>query len=130
MDRDRLQSTVDAIRTVSAPPKPVPPPGRDDHAVPPVGSIVLIVCAILAAAFLLVGCASAPLVTGPETVRVEVPVPVKCIAAADVPRRPAPTRVDVDRASRTQVAAAVGADLLALDEYARKAAAAIAACTE
>ena len=77
----------------------------------------------------LTGCATTPeLVTGPQTVRVEVPIRVKCISMSDLPQYPAPTPVDVATATREQVAAAVAADLLAIEDYAKRADVALRAC--
>lgn len=82
-------------------------------------------------ALLLSACASAPqLETGPRTVRVEVPVTRPCIAAADAPQPPKVVLVDPQTASREQLAAALGANVYALLAYARRADAAIRACTQ
>ncbi len=87
---------------------------------------------IVVGAFVLTGCATPPpLVTGPTTVRVEIPVKVLCIAAADVPALPAKTRVpDIAKATKLQIAAATGADLYALDVYAAQANAALLSCAQ
>ena len=91
-------------------------------------SVVIVGLVLMA---LLSGCASAPpLETGPQTVRVEVPVARPCIAAADVPVPPRVVLVDPDTASREQLAAALGANVYALLAYARRADAALKACTE
>lgn len=82
-------------------------------------------------AVLLSGCATAPpLVTGPQTVRVEIPVAVPCIAVADIPAVPKVTRIDAKAATRLQVAAGTAADLRAHEAYAKTANALLVACAE
>lgn len=83
----------------------------------------------LVMASIVAGCSTAPvLVTGPTTVRVEIPVAVPCIAAADIPPRPVLVRVDPARASREQIAAATAANSIALRDYATRADAALKSC--
>ena len=87
------------------------------------------IVAILFAA-LLAGCATAPpLETGPKTVRVEIPVRVPCIAPADAPAVPRPVTVNPETATREQLAAALGATVYALRDYAKRADAVIVPCT-
>jgi hypothetical protein len=62
--------------------------------------------------------------------RVEVPVRVPCIAVADVPPVPKATRVDPAKVDTRQLAAAVAADLLALDVYAARVDAMLRACVK
>lgn len=61
--------------------------------------------------------------------RVEVPVKVPCVAAADVPTAPTPTPVDHTKADTRQLAAALAADVLAYDAYAARVAVVLRACT-
>ncbi len=75
------------------------------------------------------GCATPPpLVSSAPTQRVEVPVKVPCIAAADKPQLPVVTRADPAKASRKAVAAATLADLRAYEKYAKDADAALTGC--
>lgn len=66
-------------------------------------------------ALALAGCAT---LGTTETVTVTVPVPTPCLAAADIPVRPAPTAIDLARATHRQRDAAQAADVAALDAYA------------
>ena len=86
-------------------------------------------CGLLFATGLLAACAHNPTVVPParevitevKLERVEVPVRVPCVNVADIPTRPKPTLVDISKADTRQLAAAVAADLLALDAYADRA---------
>lgn len=82
-------------------------------------------CAALFAIVWLAGCAhnqpvmppARDVVTQVKVERVEVPVRVACVNAADVPAKPNPTPIDISKADTRQLAAAVAADLLAMDAY-------------
>jgi hypothetical protein len=79
------------------------------------------------------GCAteptkSAPVVTRVVTERVEIPLRVPCVKAADVPPRPKMTAVDIAKADTRQLAAALAADVLAYDLYADRVDALLKAC--
>lgn len=63
-------------------------------------------------------CATVEPRTSTITNTISVPVPVPCIKAADIPARPKPTPIDLDRATHDQVDAANAADLASLDGYA------------
>lgn len=89
-----------------------------------------IVCFV---ALLPIACATVEpvkLETAPPVVRIEIPVPVACIDPADVPALPVPVAVDPVKATRVQMAAALGADVYALTIYARKADALLRACSK
>ena len=66
----------------------------------------------------------------PRIERVEVIVTKPCVAAADVPVAPVPTKVNVDKAGTRQIAAATAADLKQQDLYIEKAKAIIASCAK
>jgi hypothetical protein len=86
----------------------------------------------------LAGCAHNPPVVPParevvtkvQVERVEVPVRMACINAADVPAKPQPTRVDISKADTRQLAAAIAADLLAADAYMARMDIVIAQCVQ
>jgi hypothetical protein len=66
----------------------------------------------------------------PRIERVEVVVTKPCVAAADVPVPPVPTKVDVNTAGKKQVAAATAADVTQQDLYIAKAKVIIASCAK
>lgn len=66
----------------------------------------------------------------PKSERVEVLVTKPCVALADVPQVPKPTRVDVDKADVRQLAAATAVDLKQQDLYIERANAIITACAK
>ena len=68
--------------------------------------------------------------TAPRIERVEIVVTKPCIATADVPTPPVPTKVNVDKAGTRQIAAATAADLKQQDLYIEKAKAIIASCAK
>jgi hypothetical protein len=59
---------------------------------------------------------------------VKVPVVQPCLKKEDVPVDPTPTKVDPAKASTNQLAAAAAADVMALEQYARKMDALLQAC--
>jgi hypothetical protein len=89
----------------------------------------------LCAIVLTAGCAStpekpAPMLTQVKVERVEIPVRMPCVAAADVPAVPKVTPIDAAKADTRQLAAAVAADLLALDVYAARVDAILRSCSK
>lgn len=68
--------------------------------------------------FLLSACATVEPRVSTVTNTVSIPIPVPCIKAADIPARPKPTPIDLDRATHDQVDAANAADLASLDGFA------------
>jgi len=67
-------------------------------------------------------------VTEVKIEKVLVPVMKPCIGAADLPVRPVPTPVDPKAADTRQLAAALAADVIALDHYAARADAILRIC--
>jgi hypothetical protein len=76
---------------------------------------------------LLAGCATTEPVAV-RTVTVDRPVAVACVKKEDLPKRPAPTPVAVEKADSRQLAAAASADLRAMDLYADQVDAILLAC--
>lgn len=78
---------------------------------------------VIAAAILSVACApieQRPPENRTTTVEVKVPVPVPCFTEAERPVLAKPTPIDIDRATVDQLAAAIAADDLADQNFARE----------
>lgn len=67
-------------------------------------------------------------VSPPKVERVEVVVARPCIAAADVPTPPVPTKIDIAKADTRQLAAAVSIDVRQQDVYIEKMHALLQSC--
>ena len=63
------------------------------------------------------------------TNKVMVPVPAPCLTA-EIPQPPTATRVNIDKASTDQLAAATAADAEAFEAYAEAAAKLLALCVQ
>lgn len=84
-------------------------------------------CICIAFVVCLSGCESVkPLLTRSETVEVRIPIPVSCVALADVPAIPK-TAIPLDGDIK-QLAAGAAADVLALEQYAARADALLTGC--
>lgn len=89
---------------------------------------------LFCAALCVTACATPPetprlaVTTPPRVERVEVVVMKPCVAPADVPVVPKPTRLDVNKADVRQVAAATAVDVKNQDIYIARAAVIIATC--
>ncbi len=66
----------------------------------------------------------------PKVERVEVLVTKPCVAKADLPVVPKPTRLDVNKADTRQLAAAMAVDLKQQDIYILRAQALLASCSQ
>lgn len=64
-------------------------------------------------------CATNPTLhtTLPQPAPVQIPVAEQCVQPADVPTPPTPTEIDPDHATKTQLAAALAADVYAWEAY-------------